>query len=213
MRHCRVTFKIVTRPIKLLEINMRYNNSYCCFRSQIKLTYMSSWKSSKEGDFPLCALCQRGSFYVKPFCDINFVYQHSNSGWIFEYDEIFLPYNGLKLFIWCITFNHCSWWILCWLSNAFSLQNSIQFILFEEKMIGRKWGSKRGRFPFLGGRCMFRREMESKRGSLLLKRETCVCLQCSFKGGWLTDIIIYSNNYDLLLFPLFNRHERCFISR
>ena len=149
MRHCRVTFKIVTGPIRLLEINMRYNNSYCCFRSQIKLTYMSSWKSSKEGDFPLCALCQRGSFYVKPFCDINFVYQHSNSGWIFEYDEIFLPYNGLKLFIWCITFNHCSWWILCWLSNAFSLQNSIQFILFEEKMIGRKWGSKRGRFPFL----------------------------------------------------------------
>ena len=43
------------------------------------------------------------------------------------------------------------WWILCWLSNSFSLQNSIQFILFEEKMIGRKWGSKRGRSPFLGG--------------------------------------------------------------
>ena len=37
--------------------------------------YMSSWKSSKEGDLPLCIL-QKGRFYVKPFRDINFVYQH-----------------------------------------------------------------------------------------------------------------------------------------
>ena len=29
----------------------------------------------------------------------------------------------------------------------------------------RKWGSKRGRFPLLGGRWMFKREMGSKRGS------------------------------------------------
>ena len=122
--------------------------------------YMSSWKSSKEGDRPLC-IAKEGDFARNPFCDINFVHQHSNSGWYFENDEIFPPYNGLQLIIWCITYYYCTLWILCWLSNAFSWQNSIQFTLFKEKMIGRKWGSKRGRFPFLGGRWMFRREMGS----------------------------------------------------
>ena len=28
---------------------------------------------------------------------------------------------------------YCTWWILCWLSNAFSLQNSIQFTLLRRK--------------------------------------------------------------------------------
>ena len=120
----------------------------------------------KRGRSPSLHLAKEGNFYAKSFRNINFVNQHSNSSWNFENDEIFLPYNSPKLFIWCITFYHCTWWILCWLSNAFSLQNSLQFVLFEEKMIGRKWGSKRGRFPFLGGRCMFRSEMGSKRGSL-----------------------------------------------
>ena len=96
--------------------------------------YMSSWKISKEGDLPLCIFASylRGRFYAKPFHVINFVCQHKDFGWHFLNDEIFLPYNGLKLFIWCITFYNCTCWILCWLSNAFSLQNSIQFILFEE---------------------------------------------------------------------------------
>ena len=133
------------------------------------------WKVKKR-EISLFASCQRGRFYVEPFRDINFVYYHSNSGWNFENDEIFLPCNGLKLFIWCITFYHCTWWILSWLSNAFSLQNSIQFIFFEEKMIGRKWGSKRGRFPFLGGRCLLRREMGSKRGSLPPKEGDLTCM-------------------------------------
>ena len=103
---------------------------------------------------------------------MNFVHQHSNSGWNFENDDIFPPYNGLKLIIWCITFYYCTLWIPCWLSNAFSSQNSKQFTLFKEKMIGRILGSQRGRFPLLGGRWMFRREMGLKRECLPPKEET-----------------------------------------
>ena len=87
------------------------------------------------------------------------------------------PYYGLKLIIWCITFYYCTLRILCWLSNVFSLQNSIQFTLLKEKMIGRKWCSKRGRLPFPGGRWMFRREMGSKRGSLPPKEGDLTCMR------------------------------------
>ena len=134
----------------------------------------------QKREISLFASCRRGRFYAKPFRDINFVYHYSNSGWNFENDEIFLPYNGLKLFISCITFYHCTWWILYWLSNVFLLQNSIQFILFKEKMIGRKWGWKRGRFPFLGGRFVSRREMGSKRGSLPPKEGDLTCMHYTF---------------------------------
>ena len=140
----------------------------------------------QKREISLFASCQRGRFYAKPFCDINFVYQHLNSGWNLKNDEIFLTYLGLKLFIWCITFYHCTWWILCWLSNVFSLQNSILFILFKEKIISRKWGSKRGRFQFLGGRWMFRREMGSKRGSLPPKEGDLTCKLQSKSGNCIT---------------------------
>ena len=130
----------------------------------------------KRGRSPSLHLAKEGDFARNPFCDINFVHQHSNSGWYFENDETFPPNNGLQLFIWCITCYYCTLWILCWLSNAFSLQNSIQFTISKEKMIGRKWGSKRGRFSFLGGRWMFRREMGSKRGSLPPKEGDLTCM-------------------------------------
>ena len=142
----------------------------------------------QKREISLFASCQRGRFCAKPFRDINFVHQHLNSAWKFENDEIFPPYKGLKLTIWCITFYYCTLWILSWLSNAFSLQNSIQCIAkfntnhsFKEKMIGRKWGSKRGRFLILGGRWMFRREMGSKRGSLPPKEGDLTCMVCPFK--------------------------------
>ena len=156
-------------------------------RKQLRIHTCQVGKVEKR-EISLFASCQRGRFYV---------HQHSNSGWYFENDEIFLPYNGLKLFIWCITFYHCTWWILCWFSNAFSLQNSIQFILFEEKMIGRKWGSKRGRFLFLGGRCMFRREIGSKRGSLPHKEGDLTCMRIQDLGSlismavWSETILVY----------------------
>ena len=67
-------------------------------------------------------------------------------------------------------------WILCWLSNAFLLQNSIQSTIFKEKIIDRKWGSKRGKFPLLGGRWMFRREMGSKRGTFTPKEGDLTCM-------------------------------------
>ena len=84
----------------------------------------------QKREISLFASWERGRFCAKPFRDINFVYQHSNSGWNFENDETLPPYNGLKLIIWCITFYCCTLWILCWLSNAFSLQTSVQIILF-----------------------------------------------------------------------------------
>ena len=159
--------------------NFTVNNTLTCalHRSWLSLTYHTCQvRKVQKREISLFASCQRGRFCAKTFRDINFVYQHSNSGWNFENDEIFPPYYGIKLIIWCIPFYHCTWWILCWLSNAFSWQNSIQFILFEDKMIGRKWGSKRGRFPFLGGRCMLRREMGSKRGSLPPKEGDLTCM-------------------------------------
>ena len=130
----------------------------------------------QKREISLFATCQRGRFCAKPFRNIYFVYQQSKSGWNFENDEIFPPLNDLKLSIWYITFCHCTWWTLCWLSNAFSLENSIHFTLFKEKMKGRRWGPKRGSFPFLGGRWMLRREMGSKRGSLPPKEGDSTCM-------------------------------------
>ena len=45
--------------------------------------YISSWKSSKEGDLPLCNLPKREILRetgIHTFCDINSVHQHSNFG-------------------------------------------------------------------------------------------------------------------------------------
>ena len=73
---------------------------------------LHAYKVQKR-EISLFASNQRGRFNAKPFCNIHFAYQHSNSGWNFENDEIFLPYNGLKLFIWCIKCYHCTCtWIL-----------------------------------------------------------------------------------------------------
>ena len=87
----------------------------------------------QKREVSLFASYQRGRFCAKPFCDINFVHQHSNSSWNFENDEIFPLYNCLELIIWCITLYYCTLLILCWPSNAFSLQNSIQLSLLRRK--------------------------------------------------------------------------------
>ena len=63
------------------------------------------------------------------------------------------------------TLYFCTWWTLSWLSNAFSLENSIQFLLLKEKIMV-KGEAQRGSFPLLGGRWMFSREMGLKRGRL-----------------------------------------------
>ena len=57
---------------------------------------------------------------------------------------------------------------------------------FKEKMIGRKWDSKRGRFPFLGGRWMFRREMAPRRGSFPPKEGDLTCMKNRYPGFSLT---------------------------
>ena len=143
----------------------------------------------QKREISLFASCQRGRFCAIPLRDINSVHQHSNFSWHFENDEIFPPYNGLKLIIWCITFYYCTLWILCLLSNAFPLPNSMKFTLFKQKMMGRKWGSKRGRFPLLGGRWMFRREMGSKRGSLPPKEGDLTCMVKTVP--WTTLVVIW----------------------
>ena len=124
------------------------------------------FKSMQKKEISLFASwsCQRGRFCAKPFRNITCTCVNQHSILNSENDKIFPPYDiGLKLIIWCIAIYYCTLWILCWLSNAFSLQNSIHFTLFKEKMKGRKWGSKRERFPLLGWRWMFKREMGSKR--------------------------------------------------
>ena len=129
------------------------------FIHQPTVSYMSSWKSSKEGDLPF-ASWKRGRFCVKPFRDIiSTVSIQVPAEMLKRMKYLNSSYNAK-------TFYFCTWRTLCWLCNAFSLENSIRFTLFKEKIIGRRWGPKRGSFPLLGGRWMFGREMGSKRGSL-----------------------------------------------
>ena len=52
------------------------------------------------------------------------------------------------------------------LGNAFSLENSIQFTPLMGKNDKKEMRTKKREFPLLGGMCMFRREMRSKRESL-----------------------------------------------
>ena len=68
------------------------------------LQYFLSYRASihvklekfKKREISLFASWERGRICAKPFRDINFVYQYSNSGWNFENDEILPPYNGLN---------------------------------------------------------------------------------------------------------------------
>ena len=113
----------------------------------------------------LFASWKRGRFREKPFRDIYFVHQRSISSWNFENDELLPPLNGLKLFKWCknIVFLYFVNTLLT--KQCICIGNSIQFILLWRKIIWRRWGPKRGSFPLLGGRWVFRREMGSKRVS------------------------------------------------
>ena len=105
----------------------------------------------QKREISLFASWKKGRFCAKPFCDIYFIHQRSNSGWNFENDEIFHPLNGWKLFIWCkiIVFLYL---VDTLLTDQCILENSTKFLLFKEKIIGRWRGPKRGRFPLLGGR-------------------------------------------------------------
>ena len=88
----------------------------------------------QKREISLFASCQRGRFCAKPFCNINYcpsTFKFRTE--ILKMMRYFLLIMALKLIIWCITFYYCTLWILCWLSNAFSLQNSIQFTLLRRK--------------------------------------------------------------------------------
>ena len=58
----------------------------------------------------------------------------------------------------------------------------------DTKIIGRRWGNKEGVFLFLGGRCVFRREMESKRGRLGMYGTWHVMMQPLWVVDELTEI-------------------------
>ena len=130
----------------------------------IEYIYMHTCQvgKNKKREISLSASCQRGRFWVKPFREIYFVRQHSNSGWNFEHVQIFAPFNCLKFFIWCIIFYHWTWWIKqCLFIEKFNIIYS-----FNEKMVGRRWGPKRGIFPLL------RREVCVQEGDGVKKRES-----------------------------------------
>ena len=122
----------------------------------------------KKREISLFASCQSGRYLVKQFYDIYFVQQDSKSSWNFGI-MTFPPISSLY------TIYPCTWFTLCWPSNAVSFENSIQSTFLSRKMIGRRWDPQKGRFSFLGGRCMNRREMGSKRGSLPPKETWHVC--------------------------------------
>ena len=142
---------------------------------------MSSWRSSKEGDLPLCILEKReifarnhsatfiSSINVQIAAEILKMMRYSLL-WKAEISS----YDAKSLYF-------CTWRTPCWLINAFSLKNSTKFLLVKEKIIGRWRRPKRGRFPLLGGRWMLRREMGSKRGSLPPKEGDLTCMDLSSK--------------------------------
>ena len=133
----------------------------------------------QKREISLFATWKRGRFCAKPICDIYLVHQRSNSGWNFENNEIFPSLNGFKLFIWCknIVFLYLLDTLLtkhCIFIGKINIISS-----FKDKIKGRRWDPKRGRFPFLGGRWMYRREMGSKRGSLPPKEGDLTCMSYS----------------------------------
>ena len=154
VRHASKTDKICSCLTKVTQILVRMSDGFLKlgFRKMCQLfassAYMSSWKSSKEGDLPLCILPKR-EILPETLPQHLFCPGISNSSWIFfnmgTYSLFLVAYNSLydaKIFL------HCAWWTLCWLNNAFLLENSRKFTLFNGKMICRRWGQKEGVFQF-----------------------------------------------------------------
>ena len=146
---------------------------------------MSSWRSSKEGDLPLCILEKREILretILRPLITSNNVQIPAEILKMMRYSLFWMAYNSLynakTLYFYTLwTFLYFVDILLTY--QCFFIGNSIQFLLCKEKIIGRWRGPKRGRFPLLGGRWLFRREMGSKRGSLPPKDGdlTCMCMK------------------------------------
>ena len=146
---------------------------------KINVAYMSSWRSSKEGDFPLFILEKREILHktIRPHLFRPSTFKFRLKFWN---DEIFPPLNGLQLFILCKNIVFLYFVDILLTNQCIFIGNSIQFLIFKEKIIGSRRGKKRGRFPLLGGRWMFRREMGSKRGSLPPKEGDLTCMMLFF---------------------------------
>ena len=92
----------------------------------------------KRGRSPSLHLAKERDFHPKPFSSINFEHQHSNSNRNIENDEIFPPYNGLKLFIWITLYDALHFIIVLGgyfadLTMHFHCKIQIQFTLFRRK--------------------------------------------------------------------------------
>ena len=119
---------------------------------------MSSWKSSKEGDLPLCILPKweilRETIPRQLLCTATFK-------------------CSLKFFTWWhIQSTNINLNNLSYMYDVYTLTilyfNSTIYSSKKAKIIGRGRDPKRGRPPppLSRGRCMSKREMRSKRGSL-----------------------------------------------
>ena len=95
-------FKLYQSHFGLQTITSRWTEQHSCISYFIWNPYMSSWRSSKEGDLPLC-IVEKGHWKrrnLRDFAQSHTVTFHSSTfGRNFENDEIFLHLNGLKLFI------------------------------------------------------------------------------------------------------------------
>ena len=127
---------------------------------------MSSCRSSKEGDLPLCILKKREILRET-------ISRHLFRPSTFKFRLKFWKWWDIPSFEWLKTLHMPQNLVFLYLVDTLLTKQCI-FIgkfntisSFNEKIIGTRWGQKRGSFPVLGGGgWMFRREMGSKRGSL-----------------------------------------------
>ena len=98
-----------------------------------QVSYMSSLEKFKRGRSPSLHLAKEGDFTRNHSATLILSINIQILVKIWKWWDIPSLLWLKTLHIWCIRFYHCTWWILCWISNAFSLQNSIQFTLLRRK--------------------------------------------------------------------------------
>ena len=118
---------LLTLSIWTLIILMRRGelSNFCHEGIHVKL------EKFKRGRSPSLHLGKEGGFVRNRFVTFISPINIQIPAEILENDEIVPPLNDLKLFMWYKNIICYTWWTLCWLSNAFSLENSIQSLFLR----------------------------------------------------------------------------------
>ena len=128
----------------------RWKRGGGCTNACICMAYMSSWRSSKEGELPLCILEKRE--ILRETIPRHFFHPST-----FKFRLKFWNWWDIPSFEWLKTLytllydaKHCILYLVDTLltNQCISLENSIQFLLLKEKIIVRWRGPKEGDFLF-----------------------------------------------------------------